>query len=171
MARLILGHIVNHRTPKGTKYVLDAIDHLRSEVHDFGFIFGECIPHKAALQMYTHIDVLLEQFILGWYGLQAVECMASGKIVVAWIKPWQASAAPPELLRELPIISADAGNLESVIRNVLAMSDDALLRIGEQGREFVKKWHDAETIARRLIRDYKTRQELPTPTTPWNDGG
>jgi len=154
MARLIFGHVVNHRSPKGTRFILKAIDSLRSQGHDFGFLFGECVPHKTAMEMYTHIDVLLEQFVLGWYGLQAVECMAMGKIVIAHINSHYTDCVPQELLRDLPIISANATELESVLRHILTLSDDVILRLGESGKEFVHKWHDAETIAKQLVKDY-----------------
>jgi len=154
-SRLTFGHIVNHRQPKGTNYVLESINNLYLKGRDFGFLYGEHLPHKTALQLYDKIDVLLEQFILGWYGLQAVECMAKGKIVIAWINPLNASCVPAELLRDLPIIYADVSNLETIIEYVLSASDDAILRIGEQGREFVHKWHDAESIATKLIENYK----------------
>lgn len=153
-SRLTFGHIVNHRGPKGTNYVLEAINNLYLKGLDFGFLHGEHLPHKTALQLYVHIDVLLEQFILGWYGLQCIECLAKGKIVVAWINPLNLACVPQELLHDLPVISTDINGLESTISNLLNISDDAYLRLGEKGKQFVKKWHDVDTIAKKLIADY-----------------
>ena len=155
MKRIIFGHIVNHREPKGTKYVLDAVHKARMQGLDFGFLFGERLTHEAAMALYSHIDVLLEQFVIGWYGAQAVEFMAMGKVVVAYLHPDDLLKVPIEMRRDLPIINTTPLQLNKTLIEIIQGKYDLTLK-GEQGRQFVERWHDPEKIAGRLIKDYES---------------
>jgi len=158
MQRIIFGHIVNHREPKGTKYVLDAIHKVRMKGLDFGFLFGERLPHKAALKLYEHIDVLLEQFVIGWYGAQAVEFMVLGKPAIAFIHPDDLKKVSPKIAMEPPVINAYPFNLEDTLVDVINGRYD-LQALGNIGRQFVERWHDPEKIAARLLGDYESVKE------------
>ena len=155
MKRIIFGHIVNHREPKGTKYVLDAVHKARMQGLDFGFLFGERLPHEAAMSLYSHVDVLLEQFVIGWYGAQAVEFMAMGKPVVAWLHPDDLQKVTVVMTTDLPIINSSPGQLEETLVEIIQGEYD-LTRRGEQGRKFVERWHNPEKIAAGLIEDYES---------------
>ena len=155
MSRIIFGHIVNHREPKGTHYVLEAVHNARMKGLDFGFILGERLPHEQAMKLYEHIDVLLEQFVIGWYGAQAVEFMAMGKAVVAWLNQDDLTKIPKQMRMDIPILNASPATLEGVLINILSGTYD-LREIYVRGRYFVKRWHDPEKIAAGLIEDYKS---------------
>ena len=155
MSRITFGHIVNHREPKGTKYVLDAVHKARMQGLDFGFLFGERLPHEAAMELYKHIDVLLEQFVIGWYGAQAVEFMAMGKAVVAYLHPKDLLKAPVEMRKDLPIINASPETLVDTLINIMTGPID-LMEPCRMGPLFVKRWHNPEKIARELINDYES---------------
>lgn len=152
--RITFGHIVNHREPKGTKYVLEAMHKVRMKGLDFGFLFGERLPHDGAMSLYEHVDVLLEQFVIGWYGAQAVEFMAMGKVVVAYINSEDIERIPPKMQKQLPIIPATKHNLEFVLIDIIKGRYD-LEAIGRKCIKFVKNWHHPKKIADRMIRDYQ----------------
>ena len=154
MKRIIFGHIVNHREPKGTKYVLEAMHNVRMKGLDFGFVFVERLPHDAAVQLYTYIDVLLEQFVIGWYGSQAVEFMSMGKPVVVYINSDDIDLIPAKMAQELPIIPARKDNLEYVVIDIIKGVYD-LESIGSKGIRFVNDWHHPKKIADRMIKDYQ----------------
>lgn len=153
--RVTFGHIVNHREPKGTRFVLDAVHKLRLEGKDFGFIFGERLPLESALVLYDQVDVILEQFVIGWYGLQAVEFMAKGRPVVVFIRREDLAKVPNLSEQELPFIIVDhPHNLSEKMRQICEMSREQLYEIGMECRKYVLEHHDVEKIARDLEREY-----------------
>ena len=155
MSRIIFGHIVNHREPKGTHYVLEAVHNARMKGLDFGFILGERLPHEQAMKLYEYVDVLLEQFVIGWYGAQAVEFMAMGKAVVAYLHPDDLKKVDPQMAKDLPIINASPLTLEDTLMNIVTGAID-LMEPFRMGPIFVKRWHDPKKIAAGLVKDYKS---------------
>ena len=153
--RITFGHIVNHREPKGTRFVLDAVHKLRLEGKDFAFILGERLPLESAMVLYDQVDVILEQFIIGWYGLQAVEFMAKGRPVVVFIRSEDLHRVPGLTEQELPFIIVDhPHDLSEKMRMICEMSREQLHEMGLKCREYVLKHHDVEKIARDLESEY-----------------
>lgn len=152
--RLVFGHIVNHREPKGTRFVLDAVHKARMSGADFGFIFAERLPHSIALNLYKHIDVLLEQFVIGWYGLQACEFALMGKPSVVYIRT---SDGPPlipdDLWRDIPFIRSTGDTLHETIIDICNMSHDILYDIGKRSIAFVEKYHSHIAATQQVIHD------------------
>jgi len=151
MSRLIFGHIVNHREPKGSRFVLEAVHEARLTGADFGFIFAERVSHDLAMQIYREIHVLLEQFTIGWYGSQAVECMAMGIPVVVWIRSEDLKFIPEDMAKELPFIFASRQHLKDVILKILKLKPRELEEIRQRGLDFVYKWHDPRKISEWMI--------------------
>ena len=151
MSRLIFGHITNHREPKGTRFVLEAVHQARLTGADFGFIFAERVPHDVAMTLYREIHVLLEQFVIGWYGAQAVECSALGIPVVVWIRSEDLEFVPNEMLDDLPFIFAGRRHLKETILRLIKMSPKELDEIGRKGRAFIEKWHDYQKISEWML--------------------
>lgn len=155
--RLTFGHIVNHREPKGTRFVLDAVHQARMAGADFSFLFGERLSHRDAMDLYRRVDVLLEQFVIGWYGLQACEFALMGKPVVVYLNPADRAYVPDDLWKDIPFINSPAWELAGTIKKICDMDRDALQKIGWKGRDFVRKWHDKDKIADRILSDLAMR--------------
>lgn len=135
---------------KGTRYVLEAIDKLR-EKYDFDFMLIQNMPHSEALKLMSEADIYLDQFVLGLYGMAALEAMSFGKPVVCYIKPSLLSEFPPEL----PVINANPTNLAEKLE-VLIVDGARRREAGLLGRRYVEKYHDAAKIADQLVKIYKT---------------
>jgi hypothetical protein len=129
---------------KGTVAVLAAIERLRSRAQfDFRLIQG--MPRAEALAIIQRCDLFLDQFVLGDYGMAAIEAMALGKPVICYIKPSLRQAYGPDL----PVVHATQESLADVLAELLA--DGARRReIGLRGRAYVEKHHDAAAIAGEL---------------------
>ena len=123
--------------------------------YNFGYLHAECIPHEQALKYYPDIDVMLEQFVIGWFGAQAIECMFMRKVVVAYLHPDDLLQVPPEMIEGLPIISASPDKLDKVLIDIINGKYD-LAHIGEMGRQFVIRQNDPLKIATKLIKDYES---------------
>ena len=155
--RITFGHVVNHRSPKGTRFILEAFRKIRegSPGLPLGFLFAERIPHKKALALYKQIDVMIEQVVIGWYGLQAVECMARGIPVMVYIHEGDAMGiVPDKMLHELPIIWTTKDSILDSIKMII--SDPSMLKeLAARGKRYVKKWHSAETVAAKIENDLR----------------
>ncbi len=142
--RPVIVHSPSAPNAKGTPTVLAAIDSLRGRF-DFEFRLIQGMPRRQALEMVRDADIFLDQFVLGGYGLAALEAMALGKPTLCYIKPSMAAQYPADL----PIVNATQERLTDVIAGLLA---DGVRRreIGLRSRAYVEKYHDAIKIAGEL---------------------
>lgn len=147
-------HAPTHRGVKGTRFVLEAVDKLRSEGVRFRFQLVEGLPRHEARRLFEQADLLIDQLWLGWYGGLAVELMALGRPVVCNIRDDGLKFVPPGMADELPILRAEPGTLVAVLREWLTVRGGELPALGERSRRFVEKWHDPQDVARGLIEDY-----------------
>jgi glycosyltransferase involved in cell wall biosynthesis len=154
-------HAPTHRGMKGTRFVLEAVDKLRSEGVRFRFQLIEGLPRAEARRLFERADLLVDQLWLGWYGGLAVELMALGRPVVSNIREDGLKFLPPGMADELPVIRAEPATLAAVLREWLTTRRHELPRLGEQSRRFVEKWHDPQDVARGLIADYAKASGAP----------
>jgi glycosyltransferase involved in cell wall biosynthesis len=155
----VLLHAPSDRAQKGTQYVLDAVETLRREGIDFEFSLVEGVPRQEARPLYERADILVEQFVAGWYGALAVEMMALGKPVVGHIDEHDLRVVPEGMRADLPIIRATGDSLADTLRQYLALPVKALAELGARCRAYVESWHDPIRIARQLRREYETAME------------
>ena len=71
-------HAPNHRGFKGTEFIIDAIQELKSEGLKINLILLEGINNKKVLEILSQdADILVEQIIATGYALNAIEGMAT----------------------------------------------------------------------------------------------
>lgn len=140
--RLKILHAPSNPDYKGTKYIIAEIDRLKKE-YDFDF---KVINNVKAEELYKEIaaaDLVIDQMLVGFYGLLSIESMAMGKPVVCYIREDIADHSPAEI----PVINANSDNIYDVLKEVL--SDSAkLIGIGVRSRKYVEKYHNAKIIAK-----------------------
>lgn len=146
-------HAPTHRIIKGTAAVLRAFDAL-ADLPNVRTELVEGLPHHEALQRFAVADLVVDQLRVGWYGAFAVEMMAMGVPVVAWINDDDLAHIPAAMRDELPVIRADADSLPDVLRE-LVRDPDRLRDLGLAARRYVERWHDPLRIARRLVEIYR----------------
>jgi glycosyltransferase involved in cell wall biosynthesis len=147
--RPLIVHAPTAPVAKGTAHVLRAIEELRSVI-DFEFVLVEGVPRSQALETLMSADIVLDQFVLGDYGMAAVEAMALGKPVVCFVKPSVAARYPSNL----PILNANPDNLAGVL---LPLIEDGVLRhrIGRASRAYAELNHDSSQLAKQLVTVYE----------------
>ena len=95
----------------------------------------------------------MDQLIVGWYGGLAVEAMALGKPVIAYIRQEDLHFIPHQMKKDLPIIQAEPDTIYAVLEKVLNMPRTEILNIAHKSRAYVERWHDPLAIARRIRSD------------------
>lgn len=147
-------HAPTHRRVKGTDLILDALAALKDEGFPFELILVEGMSQAEARAHYEQADVLIDQLFAGWYGGLAVELMALGKPVLVYLREEDLHFIPEQMRADLPFINANPFTIKDRLRDVLCMSRDKLVDLGQRSRAYVERWHDPVQIAASIADDY-----------------
>lgn len=146
--KLCIVHAPTSPEIKGTRYVMKAIEELK-DTYDFEFKLVHGISHVEAKKIYEEADIIIDQLLIGSYGLLAIEAMAMGKTVICWIS----ENMTHRYSKELPIISANPDTLKDKLEYVIK-NKDMLEEIGNKGRKFVEKNHASNVVVKELLKLY-----------------
>jgi hypothetical protein len=144
VVRPIVVHSPTAPVGKGTAAVLRAVHMLKTQ-HDFEFHLIQGMPRSQAVQLVKNADIFLDQFVVGDFGSAALEAMALGKPVICYIKP----AVAAQYHQDLPILNASEDTLADVLAQLLA-NPGQRRHLGQRGRAYVEKHHDAFGLAEKL---------------------
>jgi glycosyltransferase involved in cell wall biosynthesis len=150
----VIVHAPSHRAVKGTRFLLEAVERLRAEGVAFEFRMIEGLPNEAARREYERADLLVDQLLAGWYGGLAVELMALGKPVMAYIREEDLRFIPAGMRADLPLIQATPASIYDVLRSWLSKPREEWEAAGRRSRAYVERWHDPLRIARFLAEEY-----------------
>lgn len=138
-------HAPTRRNAKGTEFVIRAVKELKAEGQAVELVLVEGIPASKMIELYKSCDIGIDQLLYGWYGKVSIELMALGIPAICYIDH--------NLLRyhpNLPIVSANPHTLKETIDRLIR--DKATrLKIAEQGRKYVRKYHDANQVVNKLL--------------------
>jgi len=154
-ARLKVVHAPSHRGVKGTRHLVEAVERLKRTGVAIDLVLVEGLSRSEARAVYERCDVAVDQLLAGWYGGFAVEAMALGKPVVAYLRQADLAFIPGAMRAELPVVSAEPGSIEAVLRSLAESSHQKLAEIGARGRAYVERWHHPGQIAASVIADYR----------------
>lgn len=139
-------HAPNHQAFKGTRFLLAAIEELRSEGVAIELVLVENVPNRQALELYRSADVIFDQCLIGFHGYFALEGMALGKPVMCFIRKPASYLLFPD---ESPLINTHVTTLKEDLR-CLAADRPNLEQIGRRGRDYVERYFSLEAVAKRL---------------------
>jgi hypothetical protein len=157
---LRIGHAPSHRKAKGTDIILATLHELALEGYEFELELIEGLSNEQARQKYEYIDVMIDQLHAGWYGGLAVEAMALGKPVMAYIRDEDLKFIPPQMQVDLPVYRLTIENLKDDLRRILQMPRQELHALAKRSRRFVECWHDPLRIAAEIKQDYEMALKL-----------
>lgn len=147
--RPLIVHAPTNPEIKGTEYIIKAVEELKDK-YKFDFQLVQGMKHEDAKKIYQKADIIIDQLLLGTYGIFALEGMAMGKTVICWISDYMKEKHP----KELPIVSANPDTIKKVLEDLLS-NIDMLPSINKQGRLYVEKYHSTEKMADHLIEIYQ----------------
>jgi hypothetical protein len=146
----VIVHAPSRRGVKGTEALLQAVSDLKAEGLHFELRLVENVSHAEAVQIYRDADIIVDQLRIGWYGVLAVEGMALGKPVIAYIRDdlWQTQKDI------LPIVNADPVTIKERLRDLI-VSPDLRQRLSRASRDYFLETHSARKVAELLSREYQ----------------
>lgn len=143
-------HAPSQQAFKGTVHVERAVESLKKKGLNFEYVRVAGLSHGEAVELYKTADLVIDQLCGGAHGVFACEAMALGKPVICYILPELISGFPDGF----PIINANPDTIESVLEEWV-QSSERLHQVGKQSRAYAECVHDANKIARDLIRIYQ----------------
>jgi glycosyltransferase involved in cell wall biosynthesis len=153
---LRVAHAPNHTHFKGTRYLRQAVAHLRARGFGIELITISGVSNTAVLQIFSEVDLVADQFIGGAYGYTALEAMACGKPVLTYVR----DASLVEAAEECPFLITQPETIEAVLEWCLTHRE-CLPAIGAQGRMYVERWHSLPAVAGRFARLYLETAAFP----------
>lgn len=153
--RPLVLHAPTNREIKGTRFILDAVSRLQADGVDFDFRLVEGLKRAEVRELYERADLVVDQLLVGWYGGVAVEAMALGTPVLAYLRDDDLSVLPAEMRAELPVIRVEPATIYGVLKELLTTRRGELPELGARAREYVMRWHDPHVIAREVVADYE----------------
>jgi hypothetical protein len=128
-------HSPTNREIKGTQYILEAVERLKSEGFVFEFQLFENIPHQEALQLYQKADIVIDQLLCPGAGKFATECLAMGKVVLAKMGY---GVYPQKIAPNCPLVDVNPENIYQVLKDLLP-NHARRQALAEAGPLFVKE--------------------------------
>ena len=156
---VVIAHAPTHRLIKGTRHVEAAVERLRAEFPRVELRMVDRQPWATMPEFLSGCDILVDQLMMGWYGLLAIEGMAERRAVVSYLREDLRPQYP-----ECPVVSADPETLHAVLRD-LVRDPARRAELGERGARFARERHDTKVVGERLLREYRALLE-PTARVP-----
>lgn len=137
----VVVHAPSNPETKGTSYVLQAVEQLKSEGYGFDFHLFRNTSNAEVREALSDADIAVDQLFGLAPGMFALEAMAAGCAVLGSSHP-SFSGFPSEL----PVIHTDPDNVHQNLRMLLE-NPELRKDLGERGRKYVEKYHDSRKIA------------------------
>lgn len=139
-------HAPNHRGFKGTEFIIDAIQELKSEGVKINLVLLEGVNNKKVLEILSKdADILVEQLIFTGYALNGIEGMATGTAVISNINNqiYADILMAYSNLSECPIKSANVKTIKGQLKE-LVTKPELRRALGKAGKQYIKKYHSYE---------------------------
>lgn len=146
--RPVVVHAPSNAGLKGSDLIVEPM----RKLHDEGLIeYREVrgVPSAQMREVYGSADIVLDQFLVGSYGVAACEAMAAGRLVVGHISDDVRDAVRARSGSELPIRQSRASEIEQVVRAIIADRAGSAIAAAT-GVEFARTVHGGELAARTL---------------------
>ncbi len=140
-------HAPNHRGVKGTEFLIEAVESLKSEGLQIELVLLEKMKNdKVRELLYDDADILVEQLILG-YGLNAIEGMATGLPVITNFEDEMYTRVfrRYSYLNECPMVSSCPERIKEDLR-ILVTNPALREELGKAGRKFAQKYHSYDAM-------------------------
>jgi glycosyltransferase involved in cell wall biosynthesis len=144
--KIIILHAPSHHHVKGTRYIQESVQKLTLKYPNIEFVCIQNAPKSDVLFYLKSAHIVIDQMLVGFYGMFAVEAMALGKPVICYIRPdiWL------DIQDDCPIINANPDNLYSCLAGLIEKKE-ILSEIGRESRKYVENNHDVSVVSRNIL--------------------
>jgi hypothetical protein len=141
---LRIAHAPSNEEYKGSKQIYSAINNLKNR-YEFEFIKLQNLSKDELIEEILKCDLVIDQMLVGFYGILSVETMLLEKPVVCFIRDdiWS------KIEKDCPIYNANPDNLENVLEKILQNPLQLIAR-GRESRKYSLEHHSPEKIAKKM---------------------
>ncbi len=140
-----IGHAPTNRAAKGSDDILAVLNALKAEI-DFDIVLIQNLPYRQALTLKQTCDIFIDQIGDLGYGINSLEALAMGIPCCSCLAAGFERQHPDH-----PFVVVDKSNLFDKVKQ-LVLSPRRRREIGERGRMWVRKVHDAQNVVRKIHR-------------------
>ena len=144
-------HAPTRRHVKGTPYIINAVERLKSKGLKFEFKLVEGLSNDEAREIYSKADIIIDQLKIGWHGVLSTEAMSLGKVAMCYIRDDLVDSL--RFRGNLPLINANEENIDSELENLI-INPQRRVEIGNLARCYVENVHSLDIVAKQLIELY-----------------
>ncbi len=146
-------HVPSEPVVKGSQIIEKTFKKLQKKYPKYEFKILSKLPHQQLLLEMAQADIVVDQLLVGWYGGQAVEAMAMGKIVMAYLNaPYLALV---DFADEIPIVNTNVWTFGQDLTDLLENLVENQKNMAEKSVKFAQKYHNAAKIAQSYEQIYK----------------
>ena len=145
---VVIAHAPTDVDIKGTRFVVAAVDQLQAEGLPVRLDLIQGVDQAEVLGRCAAAHIVVDQLLLGWYGGLAVEAMALGRPVLAYIRELEPADNP--FGDQLPIVRTRQDTLTDDLRG-LVIDPVRRQELGRMSRQFAATAHDPRRIAREAL--------------------
>jgi len=140
-------HAPNHRILKGTEIIEKAVDELNNSDVAVELVVLEQVDNDKVKEVLESVDIVVDQLVVGWYAMFALEGMAMGKPVICYIRPDLLEFYRRTIIgdEEFPIVEATPESFKDVLHQMV-QDRGRLSALGEASREFVLRHHSLDRV-------------------------
>lgn len=149
-SKVLIVHSPSNRETKGTLFLIEAIDQL-SKNYEIDFRLVEGLSNEKAKEIYEKADIIVDQLLIGTYGMFAIESMAYGKPTVCYIREDLINSFP----EPPPICNANINNIKEKLEELI-IDFDFRYQMGIKGRKYIEKYHDSNLLANKAVEIYNS---------------
>lgn len=142
--RPVVLHAPSNSALKGSVF----IDPVLQELDERGLIEYRRVsglPHAELVDLVRSADIVVDQCVLGLYGVFAAESMAAGRVTLAHVAPHVRARVP----FELPIVEITPATVREVVERIVEQRDEAV-KTAQAGVEYTRRFHDGRAAAAAL---------------------
>jgi hypothetical protein len=143
-------HIPSRGRLKGSEHVDPVLQGLHAS-GEIEYVRLEGVPHERVRQEVREADVLVDQAVMGLYGVSALEGLAAGRVVLGFVGDRVRDRVRDTTGLEVPVVEITPETLAEVLADLLADRDRART-VAAAGPGFVREVHDGRWSARVLGR-------------------
>lgn len=140
---------------KGTDVMLRALERIVSEYPDrCAMRKAESVPFAEYCQMLNESDVILDQLYSYTPGMNALEAMARGMVVVGGAEPENYDILEERTLRPIVNVQPNEESVYEALRD-LVMHPERVAELSRQSRQYIVRHHECQKVAARYLSFWK----------------
>ena len=136
---------------KGTDIIEKAFTNLSKVFPECNFKILKVTDHNHLLEEMSKASIVIDQLLVGWYGVQALEALALAKTVMCFIN--EPYLKLMDFDQPLPVVNTNAFSFEQDLANLIKAGKFKESNLA--GQHFVHKYFNQEKIADQFEQIYK----------------